>query len=74
MNGPKYLFCSKHQLLGHLVSAPLVFFYVFSLMPLLSFLTAPVSSESPGLSVSWTLFLSLDFLTLTVSAWTGVEP
>lgn len=26
MNGPKYLFCSKHQLLGHLVSAPLVLF------------------------------------------------
>lgn len=26
MNGPKYLFCSKHQLLAHLVSAPLVLF------------------------------------------------
>lgn len=26
MNGPKYLFCSKHQLLGHLLSASLVLF------------------------------------------------
>lgn len=74
MKDPKYLFCSKHQLLRHLVSAPLVLFLCVLPDATSLILTALINSESPVLSVSWTLFLSLDFLTLTVSAWTGVEP